>query len=89
LQKINALRERHSRLRSSLSYYEELAATQAEQLSVLNKPRDFPVEEEEQEPEEVWTAEDLRKEEDEVRELERKKKALEDRVAGYEADLQF
>ena len=35
----------------------------------------------------VVTAEDLKREEEEIRELEKKKRGLEDRVSGMERDL--
>jgi hypothetical protein len=82
------------RLRSSINYYEELSTDQAEQLGKLNKPRDFgPVEdddeEETEEKQEVYTEDDMKLEEQEIKELERKKRILEDRVAGMEKDLNF
>ena len=89
LEKIAGLRERHMRLRSSINYYEELSADQAEQLSKLNKPREFgPTEEDDEgeteEEQEFYTEEDMRQ-----KELERKKRILEERVAGMEKDLNF
>lgn len=94
LEKIADLRDRHMRLRSSLNYYEELAADQAEQLSKLNKPREFgPTEdddeEETEEEQKFYTEEDMNQEVQETKELERKKRVLEERVAGMEKDLNF
>jgi hypothetical protein len=83
------------RLRSSINYYEELAANQAEQLSKLNKPRDFGGLDDEEgdggeaEEPEFYTKQDLDVEEQEIRDLERKKRTLEERVAGIEKDLNF
>jgi hypothetical protein len=90
------LRDRRVRLRSSINYYEELSTTQAEELSKLNKPRDFtgPTAgedegEDDNDEEEIFSQEDLRREEQEIQELERKKRTLENRVAGIEKDLNF
>jgi hypothetical protein len=90
------LRDRHVRLRSSINYYEELSATQAEELSKLNKPRDFggtttgeDEDEDDNDEEEIFSQEDLRREEQEIQDLERKKRTLENRVAGIEKDLNF
>lgn len=95
LERIAKLRERHVRLRSSINYYEELSAQQAEQLGLLNKPRDFGQaevdadDEEEEEEQDFYTQEDYRQEEQTVRDLERKKKTLETRVAEMDKDLDF
>ncbi|KAF2807895.1 acyl-CoA dehydrogenase NM domain-like protein [Mytilinidion resinicola] len=86
-EKIAALRQRHRRLEASIESYEIRVAEQNAQLSRMNRPRDFDDEPEEEEPELeappgiVVTEEDLRREEEEIRELERKKQGLEDRTA--------
>jgi hypothetical protein len=85
------MRQRHARLESSLEYYESRLAEQTAQLSRLNRSRDY-VEEDaevEEEPQEevILTAEDLRREEDEVRQLESKKRGLEDRVHSMGRDI--
>jgi hypothetical protein len=70
-----------------------LAATQAEELSKLNKLRDFGSlntgedENEDDNREEIFSQEDLWREEQEIQDLERKKRTLENRVAGIERDL--
>ena len=68
------------------------------QLDRMNHPRDYEAQDEHEEEEvppkalaiteepEV-TADDLRREEEEIRELEKKKRGLEDRVSGMERDL--
>ena len=85
------MRQRHSRLEASLEYYESRIAEQTEQLSRLNRSRgydDAPLEDlgvETTAP--IMTEEDLRREEEEVRQLERKKKGLEDRVNSMGRDI--
>lgn len=85
------MRQRHARLESSLEYYETRLAEQTAQLSRLNRSRDYVDEdaEIEHEPQEeaILTAEDLRREEDEVRQLESKKRGLEDRVHSMGRDI--
>jgi chromosome segregation ATPase len=85
------MRQRHSRLEASVEYYEARIAEQTEQLARLNRSRGYDnTEPEEVEPETVapiMTAEDLRQEEEEVRQLERKKKGLEDRVNSMGRDI--
>ncbi|KAF2495592.1 DASH complex, subunit Spc34 [Lophium mytilinum] len=91
--KIAALRQRHRRLEASIESYEIRVAEQNAQLSRMNRPRDFDDEPEEEEhepdalPEIIFTKEDLRREEEEIRELERKKQGLEDRVNSMGRDI--
>jgi len=97
VEKIVSLRQRHTRLISSIEHYEERVAEQTAQLKRMNRPRDFDDDngdEEEQAaaaqdmPEEVpMTLEDMRREEEEIRELERKKQGLEQRVKGLGKDI--
>lgn len=89
---IAQLRQRHGRLEASLRHYEAQIADQAQQLSKLNKPRDYGDNEDgdievEAPALEDFTLEDMRREEEEIAELEKKKKALEDRVSGMEKDI--
>jgi chromosome segregation ATPase len=88
------MRQRHARLETSIEHYEYKIAEQTTQLSRLNRSRDYL----DDEPEEVeaemekpayepMTAEDLRKEEEEVRQLEKKKRGLEDRVNSMGRDI--
>lgn len=98
-QKIDSLRARHQRLSESIAHYEERVADQAAQLARMNRSRDFDDEEDEyaeaesQEQPEFgdgnypMTEEDMRREEEEIRELEQKKKNLEERVGALGRDL--
>ncbi|KAK7180190.1 hypothetical protein DPSP01_012050 [Paraphaeosphaeria sporulosa] len=87
--RIASLRQRHGRLEASIEYYESRIAEQAAQLSKLNRSREYV----EHEPEEVenvahvMTEEDLRREEEEVRQLERRKRGLEDHVNSMGRDI--
>lgn len=85
------MRQRHSRLEASLDYYESRIAEQTEQLSKLNRSRGYddpPLEDAGMETAApIMTEEDLRREEEEVRQLERKKKGLEDRVNSMGRDI--
>jgi hypothetical protein len=97
-EKIHALRSRHAQIQSSLQHYEQKVARQTKELQNMNRGEDLSGDDE---GEEVYpghvsakedeiefvTDEDLKKEEDEIRELERKKRELEERVTGMERDL--
>ncbi|KAF2711743.1 acyl-CoA dehydrogenase NM domain-like protein [Pleomassaria siparia CBS 279.74] len=85
-ERIAAMRQRHARLEASIEHYEYKIAEQTTQLSKVNRSRDYI----EDEPEAIdaetqapafqpMTSEDLQREDDEVRQLEKKKKGLEDR----------
>ena len=94
-ERIATIRQRHSRLESSIEYYENRLQEQTVQLARLNKSREYAPEEpdeEEAEPEatimfQPMSEEDLRREEEEVRQLERKKRGLEDRVQSMGRDI--
>lgn len=97
-EKIAVLRNRHEKVKSSLDHYEGLVAEQASQLRQMNRPSSRMSEYEddddllggpgsEADAHAPLTAEDLRREEETVRELEQKKQTLEDRVSGMEKDL--
>jgi hypothetical protein len=94
-EKIASLRQRHRQLESSIELYELRVAEQAAQLSRMNRPRDFGLDDEPEDPEPgaevpteiVMTEDDLRREEEEIRELERKKRGLEERVNSMERDI--
>ena len=94
-EKIASLRQRHRQLESSIELYELRVADQAAQLTRMNRPRDFGLDDELEDPEleaEVpaeilMTEDDLRREGEEIRELERKKKGLEERVNSMERDI--
>ncbi|KAL9091451.1 MAG: hypothetical protein Q9165_004837 [Trypethelium subeluteriae] len=95
-EKIATLRRRHQQLASSIEYYEEEVARQTGQLNRMNRPAEFEDDgfdedagggEEVTEHTAAFTVEDIQKEEEEIKELERKKQGLEDRVSGMEKDL--
>lgn len=91
-EKIAAMRQRHARLEASLEYYETRLAEQTAQLGRLNRSRGDYVDDDaeiEEEPQEdvILTAEDLRREEEEVKLLESKKRGLEDRVHSMGRDI--
>lgn len=91
------LRSRHKKVKSSLSHYDALVAEQSLQLKQMNRPSSRMSEyddEDEAGPASAnevenlpLTAEEIRREEESVRELEQKKQTLEDRVTGMEKDL--
>ncbi|KAF1832407.1 DASH complex, subunit Spc34, partial [Decorospora gaudefroyi] len=91
--KIAAMRQRHAQVTASIDYYEGRLAEQQTQLGKLNRSRgDFMDEdvneaEEQPEPPAPLTEQDLRREEDEMRQLERKKRELEDRVHSMSRDI--
>ena len=103
MKKIAAMRQRHRGLVASISRYEDRVAEQAAQLQRLNRSRDYDVDDEdgedvqpdepevpageEEEVEVPMTEEDIRREEEEIRELERKKHGLEDRVDALSKDI--
>ena len=82
-------------MEASVEHYESRIAEQTAQLGRLNKSREYnghDMEEPEPEPEQTimfqpMSEEDLRREEEEVRELERKKRGLEDRVHTMGRDI--
>jgi len=94
-ERIGALRSRHERLEGSIGRYEERVERQMGVLERMNRQRDGEEDEEGGEGEERGfggggrevTEEDLLREDEEIRELERKKKGLEERVSGMERDL--
>ena len=94
-EQIASLRQRHQRLEASLRHYEAQIADQADQLSKLNKSRDYGSDYDGEGDAEVpdalafeeFTVEDMRREEEEIAELEGKKKGLEERVSAMEKDI--
>jgi chromosome segregation ATPase len=91
LERINALRQRHEQLSSSISHYEERVAEQTLQLDRMNRPHSYDDDyfngESEHDDIQPPTSDDLKREEQEVKDLEAKKRGLEDRVSGIEKDL--
>lgn len=92
LERIQGIRQRWGAQANTLAYYEAKVAEQAERLGRLGKKDEFADDEEEVEEEVVvldsmMTEEDLRIEEEEVRELDKKKKELQDRLKAMDKDL--
>lgn len=93
-ERITSLRRRHQQLAANIAHYEGVVADQTAQLQAMNRPTsrtgysdDGKAEDDAGEVSIPLTREDLEREEQEVKELERKKKGLEDRVEGMERDL--
>ncbi|KAL9052726.1 MAG: hypothetical protein Q9162_005227 [Coniocarpon cinnabarinum] len=99
LERIAALRHRNAKVSDSLDHYENLVEEQSIQLGRMNGLSSASLDDEADEEvvtnnrtsmsaiETPMTAEDLRKEEEGIAELERKKRTLEERVNGIEKDL--
>ena len=98
--KIAQLRRRHQQLQANIAHYEARVNEQTRELQALNRPTSrsgYSGSEEGAEEDVdgdgeatvkiVMTKEDLAREEDDIKELERKKKGLEERVEGMERDL--
>lgn len=92
-EKIASLRSRHRQISHSIAHYEEKVLKQQAKLDRINKVSDYGQQDGDMEPsfdqaqEPTYTEADLNAEEQEIRELEQRKKTLEDRVAGMEKDL--
>lgn len=98
-EKILNLRTRYEQLSSSVARYEARVSKQSQQLDQMNHLKehtkdlnpdsddDRPVKEPAMLHHVGVTTEDLKREEEELRELERKKRGLEDRVSGMDRDL--
>ncbi|KIW61647.1 hypothetical protein PV05_01746 [Exophiala xenobiotica] len=92
-EKIRALRNRYQEVAASLSSLEEKVSKQQSQLDRRNKSFEFDDEAENDlrntdgDNTVMLTEQDFQNEENEIRELEAKKKALEERVSGMERDL--
>lgn len=92
LERIPAQRQKYAQLNNTLAYYETKVAEQQEALEKLNVDRWAGEDDEEEERSIVetqagMTVEDLRREEEEVRELDRKKRDLQERLRAMESDL--
>jgi chromosome segregation ATPase len=99
--RIEGLRIKHGQLQSSLRHYEQKVEKQTRVLERMNRGDGWNEDEDEDEEfdeegrrtpkfdEEIAevTDEDLRREEAEIKELERRKKDLENRVSSMEKDL--
>lgn len=88
-ERIVALRSKYSHGKNTAAYYEAKVAEQAEQLASMDRDwmDDGEEEDEDDDESEVWTMEDLRREENEAREMEVKKKELQARLRAMEKDL--
>ncbi|KKY15031.1 hypothetical protein UCRPC4_g06459 [Phaeomoniella chlamydospora] len=89
--KIISLRSRYHAVAQSIAQYEARVAQQTEQMGRMNRSHDYSsryIDDEEDEAEDqIVTEQVLLLEEQEIRELEARKKALEERVSGMEKDL--
>ncbi|KAM7204629.1 reticulocyte-binding protein 2 a [Rhypophila sp. PSN 637] len=93
LERIPAQRQKYTQLSNTLAYYEAKIAEQQEALERLNLDRWAEDEDEgedpaSEQPRDAMTAEDLRKEEEEVRELDRKKRELQERLRAIDSDIE-
>ena len=97
-EKIVSLRNRYRQIAESVAIYEEKVSKQQSRLERMNKSSDFSFQhqeaEDENEDESIphtvepsVTEEDFRLEEQEIKELELKKRNLEERVTDLEKDL--
>lgn len=98
--KITQLRRRHQQLEANITHYEALVAEQTKELQAMNRPSSRAgyddgddveggeVDNNDSENATIpLTKEDLEQEEVEIRELEKKRRGLEERVTGMERDL--
>jgi len=92
-ERITSLRSRYRNTAESISHLEGKVAKQQAKLNRLNKSSDYgqdiykSIDEDALPNEKMATQQDLDVEEQEIRELEAKKHALEERVSGIEKDL--
>lgn len=97
-EKIAALRNRYRQIGESVALYEDKVAKQQSKLERMNKSAEFGSQSQDEEEdyeeggvhqaaEPTVTEDDLRLEEQEIKELELKKRTLEERVTGMEKDL--
>jgi len=97
-EKIQSLRTRYAQISGSLGHYEKKVERQTRELERMNRGDDWGEEEDEDEEDKgdhqlseveefEVTDDDLRREEEEIAELERKRRELEERVKGMERDL--
>lgn len=89
-ERIATLRAKHRNGANTMAYYDAKVAEQSEELASMNKgflDEEEPEDEPEDDGEEIWTEEDLRREEGESRELESRKRDLQARLRAMEKDL--
>ena len=97
LERIPKLRQKHAQQTNTLNYYENKVAEQAQRLEEMNRDRRGDGDEEDDDDISTLAAapaqpegpseEELRREEAEIRELERKKKELQERLRAMDKDL--
>ncbi|KAK1753072.1 reticulocyte-binding protein 2 a [Echria macrotheca] len=93
LERIPAQRQKYAQQSNTLAYYEAKVAEQQEALEKMNSERRVNDEDEEDDSDQpielvnTFTEEDLKREEEEVRELDRKKRELQARLRAIENDL--
>ncbi|EPE03344.1 dash subunit spc34 [Ophiostoma piceae UAMH 11346] len=95
LERIPVLRQKHAQQANTLIYYENKVAEQAQRLEEMNRWRGGGDGDDDNDDDTVMAAapvdgpteEDLRLEEEEIRELERKKKELQERLRAMDKDL--
>lgn len=91
MERIPALRQEYAHQNETEAYYEAKVAEQSEVLGRMIKDRFLDDDDGEEEDEgayqgDVWTDEELRREEEEVRVLERRKRALQERLRNFSDD---
>ncbi|RCI12210.1 hypothetical protein L249_0158 [Ophiocordyceps polyrhachis-furcata BCC 54312] len=88
-ERIAALRSRFRAGTNTVAYYEAKVSDQAAQLAAMNKLWIDDVDGDKQPEDEIesWTEDDLRREEQEAREMEVKKKELQERLRAMDKDL--
>lgn len=93
-ERLTSLRSRFEQLNASISRYEDRVTKQGAQLAKLNKAKNGDDENSDEASEASdpglgmpVTAEDIQQELEEIEELEKKKRVLEERVKGMERDL--
>ncbi|KAF7550556.1 hypothetical protein G7Z17_g5640 [Cylindrodendrum hubeiense] len=88
-ERITALRSKYAHGKNTMAYYEARVAEQGDQLASMNRDwmEDDDDDEDEEEEDATWTEEDLRREEDEAKQMELKKRELQARLRAMEKDL--
>lgn len=97
LDRISALRARHEKVATSIERFEGMVGEQAEQLKRMRRSVSFGGADLDDEEDNIQSAarigprpltqEELKREEDGIKELERRKRTLEERVSGMKKDL--
>lgn len=92
-ERISSLRQRYAHQSNTLAYYEARVEEQSEALGRMNKDHLFDDDEDEEQEDvtgfhgDCWTDEELRREEEEVRELDKMKRELQERLKDLDKDL--